>query len=100
MTLLEAKRCTLVDFEILQKAYAIKMTDETARDTRIAWFHQAVKATKGKKDPKPKYRKLSEFYNAEEAFWKLFETEKETPKVMTLADKNRILQKLRKEGNR
>ena len=63
-----------------------------------AWMNQSVQATrKSGKDYKSIYKNFGDFYNTEEEFKNIFTTKKEKPKLLTLADKNRLLSK--KGGN-
>ena len=101
MTLLEARRCTPVEFQIYNKAHLIQMEEKTRMLALQAWLNQSVQATKksGKKQV-PAYKKFDEFYNADKHFNNLFEvsSRKVKPKILTLADKNRILSQSSKEG--
>ena len=66
-----------------------------------AWLNQSVQATKKRgKTTVSAYKDFDEFYNSEEQFNRIFESskEKEKPKVLSLADRNRILSKSRKKG--
>lgn len=103
MTLLEARRCTPVEFQIYSKAHLIRTEEKTRMLAMQAWMNQSVQATKksGKKQM-PKYKKFDEFYNTDEQFNSIFEadSQKVKSKTLTLADKNRILSQARKKGGK
>lgn len=63
-------------------------------------MNQAVQRTKKRgKSTVSAFKDFNEFYDSESEFNKLFEPKiSEKPKVLTLADKNRILSQRRKEG--
>ena len=100
LSLIEAKRCTPVDFEIYNQGYSIKTQEKTRLIALQAWMNQAVQRTKKRgKSTVSAFKDFNEFYDSEAEFNKLFESEiSEKPKVLTLADKNRILSQRRKKG--
>ena len=68
-----------------------------------AWLNQSVQATKKRgKTTVSAYKDFDEFYNSEEQFNRIFESSKseEKPKILSLADKNRMLSKSRKKGGK
>lgn len=95
LTLLEAERTTWREYKILQKAYMIRRNEQTALNAQLAFFNQSVQATTGsKKNPKPKYPHLKDFYDEEDIFWDIFRDKKEIKKKnkkMSLADINRLI---------
>ena len=103
LSLLESKRCTPVDFEIYNKGYLIRSQEKTRLLAMQAWLNQSVQATKKRgKTSVSAYKDFDEFYNSEEQFNRIFESskEEEKPKILSLADKNRILSKSRKKGGK
>ena len=94
------RSCTPVDFEIYNQGHSIKTQEKTRLIALQAWMNQAVQRTKKRgKSAVSAFKDFNEFYDSESEFNKLFEPKiSEKPKVLTLADKNRILSKRRKEG--
>lgn len=103
MTLLEARRCSPVEFQVYNKAHLIRTEEKTRMLAMQAWLNQSVQATKksGKKQV-PAYKKFDEFYNVDKHFNDLFEvnSQKVKSKTLTSADKNRILSRSRKRGGK
>ena len=94
--MVEAKRTTLPEFEVLSNAYKIKRHDEMTRLAWQAWFNQRAKATKKSgKSYVSKWRDFNHFFNEEKEFLSLFDVQ-QTSKPLTMADRNRLL---RKGGN-
>jgi len=57
---------TFVEYNLRIEAYQLKQVKEQEKLALLAWFNQAVKATKGSaKKPKPKYTHFTDFYDAE-----------------------------------
>lgn len=100
MTYLEAARTTLEEFYIYNTAYAIQQEERRYQAAIQAWFNQQAKATKGRgKQTRSAYKSFTDFYNHAEEFNRLFEPEKASSQVLSLADKNRLINQLRKGGN-
>lgn len=94
MSLLEARRSLPRDFPILHMAYDIKLQEKEHLLHLGAWLSQSVQATTGsKKNPRNKYRRYDEFYDYGVQFSRALGREGEVKKGLTLADKNRILNK-------
>ena len=103
LSLLESKRCTPVDFEIYNKGYLIRNQEKTRLLAMQAWLNQSVQATKKRgKTSVSVYKDFDDFYNSEEQFNRIFESpdSEEKPKILSLADKNRMLSKSRKKGGK
>ncbi|MEX2805040.1 hypothetical protein AB3329_08005 [Streptococcus sp. H31] len=98
MTLQEASRVTPAQFAIYSKAFKIERQEDEFRCALSAWFSQTVQATKGNgKNVRPAYQKFSDFYDEKTKFAAIFDKE-QTSKRLSLADKNRLLNKQRKGG--
>ena len=65
-----------------------------------AWMNQSVQATKKRgKTSVSAYKDFNDFYNSEEHFNQIFEPDTEDkPRVLSLAEKNRLLSQSRKKG--
>lgn len=100
MSYIEASNTTLEQFHIYNTAYAIQQEDRRYQSAIQAWFNQSVKATKGKgKNAKSAYKDFKDFYNHKEEFDKLFEPEQPAREILSLADKNRLLNQAMKGGS-
>lgn len=98
MSYLEASRTTLKEFQTYNLAYAIKQEDARHNAAIQAWFNQTVKATKGSgKSTKSAYKNFKDFYDHEKEFNNILSPNIEKKKL-TLADKNRLINKRIKEG--
>lgn len=64
MSILDAKRVTLSDFEVMTEAYRLRQIDDLLNIHLQAWTNSAVQQTE--KNGKPKYRRFSQFFNYEE----------------------------------
>ncbi|RHW46817.1 hypothetical protein DS832_04835 [Bombilactobacillus bombi] len=63
---------TLVEYQLYMEAYQIKQVKLQEQLAMQAWLNQAVQATSGsKKNPKPKYKKFTQFFNSEEEIKKV-----------------------------
>lgn len=98
LSLIDAKRCTPVDFEYYQKAYEIKTVEEHRLIAAQAWMNQTVQATTEGKNPKPKYKHFNDFYDYKKEFYSVFGKRAPEKKRLTLADKNRLLNQSLKKG--
>ena len=74
--MLEIKRTTLADYEVLTQAYQLHRIDEEFKLHLLAW--QTVQAGASDKSGKPVYRKFSKFYDYEN---KINEILDDIPKV-------------------
>lgn len=98
MTYIEAANTTLEQFYIYNTAYAIQQEDRRYHSAIQAWFNQSVKATKGRgKQTKSAYKNFDDFYNHKDEFNKLFEPNEAPKKVLSMADKNRLINQGRRE---
>lgn len=106
MTLTEAKRCTPADFQIYSIAHEIKQEEQTKMIALQAWMNQSVQATKKVgKSFRSIYKSFDDFYNSNEQFRQIFNHSNENQsskspvkeRILSLADKNRIINQLRKE---
>ena len=98
LTLQEASRVTPAQFAIYSKVFKIERQEDEFRRALSAWFNQTVQATKGSgKSVRPAYQKFSDFYDERAKFAEIFNKEK-TSKRLSLADKNRLLNKRQKGG--
>lgn len=66
MSLLEAKRCTIREYEIYDKARRIEEEREIYHLNLLAW--QSVQAGATKKNGRPVYRRFSEMYDFEKNY--------------------------------
>ena len=98
LSLIDAKRCTPVDFEYYQKAYEIKTVEEHRLIAAQAWMNQTVQATTEGKKPKPKYKHFNDFYDYKKEFYSVFGKRTPEKKRLSLADKNRLLNQSLKKG--
>jgi len=63
----EIECLTLVEYQLGMEAYAIKKALKQEDIASQAWLNQQVQATTGSdKHPKPKYKRFTDFYNAED----------------------------------
>ncbi len=68
MSVLEARRTTLADLEVLIQAHALRSVDETRKVHELAMATQAAKATKKVgKSYKSLYKNFKDFFDYEEA---------------------------------
>ncbi|WP_046390423.1 hypothetical protein [Streptococcus uberis] len=90
LTYEQAYRTTLEQFMLYQKAYEVKVEDESYLQAIGAWYSQTVQATTGKgKNVKPKFKKFDEFYDHNKEFEKVFNEELRNEKVNR---RNRMLE--------
>lgn len=96
LSLTEARRTTLVDFDIYSTAYRLK-TFEKANDMHHqAWLNNQVKSVT--RQNKPVYRTFKKFFDYETEFRRsLRPYENVKQKVVTLEDSNQRLQNFLKE---
>ena len=108
MTLTEAKRCTPVDFQIYSIAHEIKQEERTRMIALQAWMNQSVQGTKKVgKSFRSVYKSFEDFYNINDQFERIFNDSHEKQGVklpakertLSLADKNKIINQIRKEEN-
>lgn len=59
-------KMTLREYYLRLEAYQLSELNEREKIAIQAWFNQTVQATTGKKNPKPKYRKFSQFFDRKE----------------------------------
>lgn len=64
MTVLEARRTTLADFEVMAKAHQKREFENLFNLHLSAWLHNQVKATDER--GKPYYKEFQEFFDYEE----------------------------------
>lgn len=63
----EIQKMTIKEYRLRMEAYQIKEVNVYKHLALQAWFNQAVQATSGsKKNPKPKYKRFNQFFDAEE----------------------------------
>ena len=69
LSLLEARRCTLYEFEMLQMAYRLKKEETRENMAWQAWYGLNVKATKGTgENVRSAYDTFSDFYDKSDEF--------------------------------
>lgn len=101
MSYREAAETTLVEFRVYNMAYAIQQEERRHQAAIQAWFNQSAKATKGKgKATKSAYRNFKDFYDHQKEFNKLFEPVGQARKRLSMAEKNRLMNRSRKEVGR
>lgn len=96
MDYLKASRVTVSEFEIYTKAFEVIRQERDLSLAKQAWFNQSVQATKGiGKNVKSAYKCFDDFYDNKKAFESIFNHEepKKENKKLSLADKNRLLNK-------
>lgn len=96
LTLLEARRCTPVDFQLYTLAYEIKREEQVHLQAIQAWFNQSVQAVEekgNKKNPQyvSKFKTFEDFYDSQTMFNRLFNPDfkPKKSKKITMADINR-----------
>lgn len=99
LSLIEARRTTLVDFDIYSTAYRLK-TFEKANDMHHqAWLNSQVQSTN--KQGKPVYRTFKKFFDYEAEFIRSLRPYEQTKRtVVTLEDSNQRLQDFLKKGGK
>ncbi len=95
MTILEAKRCTPVDFDILIEAKQLRDVDELYLIHRQAWANNIVQATR--RNGKPRYRTFDKFFDYEGLIEKVKYGEKVVNEKTQMADMNLKLSAFRKK---
>lgn len=77
----EADDLTLLEYQMLMKAYALRSLDEEYKAHKQAWLNQQVQATKqqGKKTV-PVYRKFKQFFDYEKHEQEILGANKKVPK--------------------
>lgn len=101
MSYREAAETTLVEFRVYNMAYAIQQEEARYQSAIQAWFNQAVKATKGKgKQTKSAYRNFEDFYDHKKEFDRLFMPRTGQQRALSMAEKNRLMNRARKEVGR
>ncbi|WP_350017474.1 hypothetical protein [Streptococcus jiangjianxini] len=99
MSFVEASRTTLEEFQIYDIAYAIQQEDKRFNAAIQSWFNQSVKATKGRgKNTKSAYKNFTDFYDHADEFNRLFEPPELPKQVLSIAEKNRLMNSVRKGG--
>ena len=98
LSLLEAKRCTPLEFSIYMKARRFRRQERQEDMAYQAWKNREIKADKKSgKGYKPYFKNFTEFYDSEKAIKNIIQGDSK-PKKLSLADKNRMLSRIRKEG--
>ena len=64
---------TIPEYNLLMKAAQLRQVDEQYRLHWQAYLNQAVKSTKGRKNPKPMYTNFRKFFDYEKAQQDVFE---------------------------
>lgn len=54
---------TLVEYQLRMEAYQLKKVERQDEIAMQSWMNQVVKATTGKKHPKPKFKKFEDFFD-------------------------------------
>lgn len=89
------------EFDLLSKAYRVSWHDEMKAIAWQAWMNQRAKATKKNgKNIVSKWRDFDHFFNETEEFNRLFGNHIETPKKLSLAERNRLINKSKKKGGK
>ncbi|WP_125607897.1 hypothetical protein [Lapidilactobacillus bayanensis] len=57
---------TIAEYNLRMEAYKLKEAEDRENIALQAWYNQQVQATVGKKNPKPKYKTFTEFYDIDE----------------------------------
>ena len=61
----DIERMTLVEYRLRLEAYQLKKTEQQENIALQAWMNQAVQATTGSKNPKPKFKTFIDFFDRE-----------------------------------
>lgn len=86
MTILEARRTTLADYEVLMQAVALRKVDEQQALHEQAMLNLSVQETVGRgKHARPKYRTFKDFYDYEEEVLEAWGDN--APKVLEVREK-------------
>lgn len=96
LTLLEAKRTTLAEFDVYAKSYAIRQVNEMNRLHQQAWLNAQVQATN--KKGKPVYKRFDKFFDYEKAYERALHPKNNNQRKISMAEKNRSLQEFLKKG--
>lgn len=89
MSLLEAKRCTIREYEIHSIAYRIKEEREVFHINLIAWQTRQAGATK--KNGRAVFRKFDEMYDHEKRYLEAIKgVEPKNKRINSIADNNRF----------
>lgn len=94
MSVLEAKRTTLADFEVMQEAYMLRNIDEQFMTYLQAWTNAQVQATD--KKGKPVYKKFKDFFDYDKI---LKELKEENNNKMEISVYQRLAEINKKGGN-
>lgn len=97
LSLIEAKRCTPVDFFYHLKANQIKSVDRQHQIALQAWMNQVVQSTTGGKNPKPKFRQFEKFFDYDDEMAKVLGNVMKQ-KRNRLAERNRMWSQSSKKG--
>lgn len=90
MTLVEAERCSVRKFGILDLAHRLKTEEEVYHLNLLAW--QSNQAGAVKRNGKPVFRKFNEMYDYEKNFIRALRGESDTDKKQnSIADTNMLL---------
>lgn len=95
MTVLEAKRCTPADFDILIEAKQLRDADKLYMIHRQAWANNQVQATR--RNGRPRYRTFDKFFDYEKLVNAIKGSEGVPEKKQSMADANLKLSEFRKK---
>lgn len=99
LTYEQAYRTTTEQFLLYQKAYEVKVEDNSYLQAIGAWYSQTVQATTGKgKNVKPKFKKFDEFYDHSKEFEKVFNEELRNEKIIRRSRMLEANRRQKKEG--
>lgn len=86
---------TIPEYNLLMQSVQLRQVDEQYRLHWQAYLNQAVKSTKGKKNPKPLYPRFSKFFDYEKAQQAVMNNEKKDARTDRFAA---LRAHLREEG--
>ena len=75
----QVDRLTFPEYNLMMKAVELRRVDEEYRIHWQAYLNQAVKSTKGKKDPKPIYKRFEKFFDYDKALEAVMDEREEEP---------------------
>lgn len=93
MTVLEARRTTLADFEVMMKAHQKTVFDNLYNLHLNAWLQNQVKATNSRGEPY--YREFKDFFNYEEQLAQIDDYAREE-KERELRDKKQLMEMIKR----
>lgn len=96
MTVLEARRCTVADFDIMIEAKHLRDADDLYMVHRLAWANNLVQATK--RNGRPRFPTFDRFFDYEKLVRSIRKGEMvEDKKKVNMAEQNMKLSEFRKK---